>query len=135
MRSELEMCRARLSEAERQVAERSSAASLAASQHDEARAQAHHQHCQLQLLTVRTALCGVIRRGWSNLAQQPLRPSQIYCSWPLFLNDLIRSGDLNNITISLGVKSLASWGCTIYFVSNVNCVKFYFILTGTSRKP
>ncbi|XP_075983571.1 uncharacterized protein LOC142981496 isoform X2 [Anticarsia gemmatalis] len=53
VRSELEACRSRLSEAERQACERGAAASHAALQHDEARDQARHAHCELQLLRER----------------------------------------------------------------------------------
>ncbi|XP_049879050.1 citron Rho-interacting kinase isoform X2 [Pectinophora gossypiella] len=53
MRSELEACRARLGEAERAAAASAAAAGTASQQSADARGQAHHAHCQLQLLTER----------------------------------------------------------------------------------
>ncbi|XP_028176042.1 citron Rho-interacting kinase-like [Ostrinia furnacalis] len=53
LRSELEACRSRLQEAEQLATERGTAASLAAQSGGEARDQARHAHCQLQLLRER----------------------------------------------------------------------------------
>lgn len=57
VRVELESCRSRLTEAEQQASERGAAASRALAQHDEARDQARHAHCELQLLRVAYTHC------------------------------------------------------------------------------
>lgn len=59
IRGDLETCRGRLVEAERRVAERGAAATLASQQHEEARDSAQHAQCQLQLLKVNCNLCRV----------------------------------------------------------------------------
>lgn len=67
VRAELMSCRSRLNSAEQQATERDSAASRAIAQHDEAREQARHAHCELQLLRVRMHFYFHFIQIWNNL--------------------------------------------------------------------